>query len=386
MNMIFFLRDKFFSFLFILFFLHGILYFVFPNLMFEDSWIKYIKYIIVYLALVVFIKVNSFKEIILLFYVIFSLFMFVYLSHYRCFLDFNDVVKRLLAYLTPLLVVLISSEMKKKIKEKYINVIIYISIIVCFLEYFLFRNLILAFNFIESEGYYRSVSIFFNPNNAGIMFSFMIIYCINKLNEQKTRIKLILVLLCLFACVIFTSSKTPLVIIPMYYFIVYSFSVFKPMLFTYNKFLIVILSLFVLFGFLLMVLLFDFYSLFEVIPFRKISVETGVIRFQQIIDFINKLQNNFLFPNYNLSLNETYDNAYIQLWSDFGFFGFIIYLGYLFYFIVKNGSVPIRKFAYYVVFLISGYSLNIFYIWPTTYVFWYVLSVSENKHNRYVQE
>lgn len=111
---------------------------------------------------------------------------------------------------------------------------------------------------------------------------------------------------------------------------------------------------------------------------RSFSLNTGEIRQNQFFDFFSfNILDSFLAPNY-FNISQTYDIMYLQLWSDIGFIGIIIFFVLLLFIYLKRirfytNSAKVLFFL----LLFSGFSLSFLIIWPIGYIFWY-LAFSNN--------
>ena len=339
--------------------------------MYEESWIKLLKYFI--LASFFILEIGSIKMSRLITYVfmvcVFSL-LYVFSCSYS--LTFKDFAVKILPYAAPASIFLLFDGLRKCNWEKLIRVITYLSIITCFIEYFFFKHLIWYFNFMSTEGFYRAVSIFFNPNNAGVMFFLMFYYyCFVKMIKHgDISFENSLICILLMVCIIFTSSKTPLVLVPLSMILFICFKNFKLSRRWVSVFQRTIITLCVLAVLTIPIFLISDKSLFFI---REITIETGTQRFDQIIVFFDKLSKNFLYPNYNLPRGEIVDNTYIQLWIDFGFLGMLLFLACFLMPLIKKRRICLYGFTAILLLLISGLTLNVFYLLPTAYVFWYII-------------
>src|SRR5690606_37043538 len=78
-----------------------------------------------------------------------------------------------------------------------------------------FRGLFSRFDHSNTSGFVRIVSIFINPNNAGLLFSLAFVY-VYSYYDSPTFSRFILkaiFLLCIFLVIYLTGSKTPLVLL-----------------------------------------------------------------------------------------------------------------------------------------------------------------------------
>lgn len=364
--------------LIVLFFAHGILYYFFPTEFSNpESLLKKIKYILLILY-----AITNFRNIkvrkLAIFLVIAGFFYFLmYISH-SPLTYINEMFSRYLTYIAPLTLIFLNDSLKKnQISTSWIRSLLVLAIISGFLEFFVFRGIFAYLNF-EEASYVRIASIFLNPNNAGLMMFILLIYSFppGVYSMNKTLRYLVLVLATV-AVVILTGSRTALVLILLYplLYLIFTKAVFSNF-FTRNLLKVLFWSLLAV-----ILILFAYLNVYDTIistseSTRDINVNSWTERFDQLYDYQNKLSNEFLTPDYD-SFDITYDNAYLQVWSDFGFFGFVIFLFFLTRLFFSN-SYKGKKKTVLSLLLISGFSVNIFYIWPTAYVIWYFLLTKED--------
>jgi len=212
------------TFLIFLFFSHGLLYFFRPEDLHNlDSPIKWIKYLIVFVAIVVNIKSikrNRFYE-----FVVFSVLTILLLifSHSFSYLGGDLLLSRLLSYLAPFSVMLISDQIDKLNLKKTAIYVCIIAIVAAFYEYYFNRGMFKIYDYSTRGGFIRAVSIFINPNNASLFLTFAIIY-LNEVivvrNYKEFLLKWSLLFLNLFV-IILTSSKTPFFLLAIYFILVF---------------------------------------------------------------------------------------------------------------------------------------------------------------------
>lgn len=356
--------------LIIVFFTHGIIYFVFPDEIYNiDSPLKLIKYFICFV--IILLNVKKLTNIPPFILIVFLQFFLIFISHDFTLISTTEFLNRILVYLMPLTTVLISNGIAISSIKKTTIFIVLISVLSTFLEYFFFRGLFVRYDFSESGGFIRSASIYVNPNNAALVFTLFIIF-INERFRNFSYIKFVLIIL-LILCIILTGSKTPLFLLSLYAFVI-----FLSWLRKYETIGKYIPIMFLLLLILLIVILFFLSNqgIFSLNFFnsREFSLETGTIRIEQFNSFIDLVNlGNPYFPNYN-NFQQTYDLSILQIWSDFSLFGVFFFYGFCLYKLYSFFRRRDRlKFSILFVILISSFSLQVFYIWPIAYIFWFII-------------
>lgn len=365
--------------LIVIFFSHGVLYFIYPQDIYnEGSWIKLIKFVVLFLFLISNISSISKKNILRWLGATAGIFILMLMSHDIAQFMSGEGLKRFFLYVSPLLMIVITPIIDKYNYKKIPLHVIALGVLFAFIEYFYFNGIFTRFDHSENHGYIRIVSIFVNPNNAGLILSIGFIY-INDYFQTTNFIHFLKKLLFLSAIIIaifLTGSKTPLTILILYFILKLPYYFGK--LFKYNKFgnmkyiVLVVLMLPILLIIPNKVNL-DIFSYI-----RSFSLNTGEIRQNQFFDFFSfNILDSFLAPNY-FNISQTYDIMYLQLWSDIGFIGIIIFFVLLLFIYLKRirfytNSAKVLFFL----LLFSGFSLSFLIIWPIGYIFWY-LAFSNN--------
>lgn len=366
------MKEFFSRVLFVLFFVHGIIYYFFPlDLYNSESPLKLIKYGILFFFIII-----NFKDISnTLLFLIISLFLFFFLFTFHDFseVSYLSLFNRLIVYLAPLSIILVSRVLDKMRLKFEIYFIILTSVVTTFLEFFILRGIFANYNFSESEGFIRTASIFINPNNAGLVLTFALIYLFLMKFESKYYLEILRFIslgVILFAITL-TGSKTPFFLIAVFLIILIANNIDGKLIFSFRyKPAIVLIGM-------LSILVIFFYLTFDANnekDFREFSMETGNIRIEQITNFFKHLSiDNFISPDY-YRFGVTYDVSFLQIWSDLGLLGVIIFYSFLL-FILGNSIAKKKKEKLIVLMIIfaSSFSLNVFYLWPPAYIFWYFI-------------
>lgn len=368
-------------FIIVLFFVHGILMFSVGGSVQEISFVKYVKYILFFFFIAININVRGVLK--LWFPVIFFILYFLLYkcSSYSHNLSLTDFTTRYLNLFCPFFLVCIPVNIiPKNYLIKTINFIAFSSALFSFMEYILFRHIITSFNFIDQGGFYRCISFYINPNNAASIFSLLIIFYFHQIIRKGSNLYRIFIILLLGGAAVLTGSKTPILVLGSYFFIYTClYLYFKKSI---NKKFFKIFSCVAV---VLTIILFVFFYLADsgVYTFRKMHAITDDGRYSQLVEFISLLPKHFWAPNYTALDEVMYDNVYLQLWSDFSFVGLILIGGVIFYFLlVHYRKLSLSMLAFFMMWFLLGFSLNTFYIWPLSYIFWYMLFNMSTEHDK----
>lgn len=363
----------------LIFLCHGMLYFLFPDHLYDEgSWIKLIKFFVLGLFFVLNAFSISKKRILNYFLFSFGISLLLLGSHNPSDLMTMEGAKRLLLYISPLSMILFAPVIDKGWMRNVPIFTVVIGILSAFLEFFVFKGIFTRFNFSETAGFVRVVSIFVNPNNAGLIFSLGFIYIYDVLipkNLIQYLKKAILLFLLVFV-IFLTGSKTPLVILSLYLLLKMIIPSKLKELNENSTFNSKGYSLFfgLIIGSALLLSNLDLLDSSFLSSGRTFSFDTAYIRQTQWMDFFNfNYFDSFLSPNY-YELSKTYDIMYLQIWSDLGFIGFLVSLiifSFLYYYRIRKYNLS-AKITYFLL-IISGFSLSFLIIWPTAYIFWYLV-------------
>ncbi len=358
-----------------IFFLHGVLYYAYPFEIHDtDSSIKLIKYIII----IIFSTINIFnikiKKAFVFLIISTLLFLLMKISHSNT-LTMSSLLNRLFTYIFPLTIIFLKNIIQNlNLSKKHIIILLIITLSFAFLEFFFFSGIFAAYNF-EQLGFRRVVSIFINPNNAGLMIFVLLAYSNPFSNVSFKNLFLFIILSALsIVVIIFTGSRTPIFIGALFllFYIsqkaIISHKINKKNTVNFLKISFLCALIYIIYLFI------SPSDTNEISNTRDFKQDSWSERFEQIDIYVNKVRINFLSPDYE-TFSITYDNAYMQFWSDFSIIGIMCLLLILSYLIMKRQSIFKRSVI--LSLLIAGFSINIFYLWPTTYVIWYILLSNE---------
>lgn len=365
------MRRKINIILIILFVVQGVFSFSVGGSVYDISALKYLKYAILTFFIVINVDRCSIFKLPVIFSIILLYTYFYYISRDNATLNIQTFSVRFMNLLSPLFLILTSREfLTRRDINKVVNIVTFSSCIFCFVEYFLLKGVFVDFNFTENGGYYRCISFFIGPNNAATIFFYLFIYYFHSLGKgvNKTKILCVILLLCSIAL---TGSKTPLLLLLGY---VFSFSFFyivkykkiKSSFFRVFSFTVLMLGL--VWGVYIFLVTHGVYS-----PREFHSLESDG-RFSQILNFYDLVKMNPFFPSYNIFPSPTYDNLYIQIWSDFGLIGLLVFIfGIVWTLLYYYSKISISYAAFFVSWFLLGFTLNSLYAWPLSYIFYTIL-------------
>lgn len=357
--------------LIVLFIIQGVASFSIGGSVYQISILKYLKYIIFGVFIVLNLNRNSVLKLPIVFVVVLLYMYFYSISHANSSLDFQSFSLRFMNLISPLfLIILPSGFLYKRDIEKVINLVTLSSCVFCFFEYMFLKDVFIDFNFSDNGGYYRCISFFIGPNNAAAIFCYLFIYYINLLRNGINILKVICIML-LLSSMVLTGSKTSILLLLGYIFSYSFFYIIK-----YKKIKSYFLKLFVCICvlFILSWSVYVFLVSYEVYSPREFHSIENDGRFFQILDFHKLINDNFIFPTYNFFPSPTYDNLYIQIWSDFGLIGlFIFVLGIGWTLLYYYSGISIAYAAFFVSWFLLGFTLNSLYAWPLSYIFYSIL-------------
>ncbi len=331
----------------IIFFIHGILYFIYPEQIYDEtSSIKLIKYFLICFLIIIYLY-----EIQLLKIIIFTiLFILLVLIHYVS-LNFRYSITGFL-YIVPFIVMLlINGVIFKKSNFFFVAIVSYIFVsIFGYIEYF-------QETFSRNDTYltgYRISSILVNPNNLGVFLVFSTILILENLKKSIYSPILILNTLLLLY---FSFSKASIILFLIYLGVKYT-------------------KISLLFIFILYIFTINYIeNNYEILIFSLNA------RFEYNDLFLNILNQNIIAPFFN-SYQYT-DNVYLNLYGNFSIFIFIIFIIFnqilLMLLLLRNFF---KHILYLSLFLISGLSENFLYLSPLAYMYWgYVFWLLKYKLN-----
>ena len=364
------IKEKLVFILLFVFFTHGVLFYFYPSAMYESIWVKYVKYVVFMLYFIVTASnINALKLLI----VIFIMMSFVILSNIgHSYVSIDNSVS-LLNFYCPFLLLSNNYRLPFDMIKKLVVSIAWFAVIATFVEYNFLQDIMVFNNHLSNEGYYRVISIFFNPNGCGMLFVLFAVFLITFMRPLSFN-NVILVSLCAVV-IIMAGSKTAFFFGFLYCFIL----MFLKFILKRTISLKILTQLFIFFlgvVFLSFILTSPFLSdLFSIREYSSGTVET---RSERYTAFASMVGSDFWFPERNMpfATNElTADSSYLALWGDFGFIGLFVYFSVIILFLLYGKKISILKMTFVLALILTAASIRIFHIWPLSYVFFYVLGV-----------
>ncbi len=360
------IKSKLINILSIVFLTHGFLYFFFPQDIYNiTSPIRFIKYIVIFLImLLVLNEAKTYK-------------VFLYILTVVSLISINIIAVGknvdyilLVNYLIPLSIFFFHEGISKYLKKDKIAITVYaIMSIFSYIEFFLFLGMFPIF----ADSGYRVVSIFVNPNNLGLVTVILTSYILGK-KIIKSKLGVIAVFANSILIIILTGSRTSMIIFSIVIILYLLKSIFKLI----NKMQINLNG--ILFSCIVSVFLVFYSLIFQSIiqnAFQILIVNTRTLssvdfasgRINQYLYFLDNVAHNLMFPLLN---NVSYtDNLYLTIWGAFGLPMLIFFLFLNVYLLIK---ILFEKRAKYfillLIFLISGLAENFIYLWPVAYFYW----------------
>lgn len=369
------IREKFVFILLVIFFIHGCIYLFFPEQIYTSFWAKYIKYVVFVVYFVVTIKFINWEKFFLVMGIVFSFIMLAYLSH----ADVSQgAFQGHLNFFLPFFLLANGYEIPSKLIKKSIIIVAWIALFFSFIEYVFLKEFMIFNNHLDTEGFYRIISIFISSNGAALMFSFFVIYIVTYSKSLNFGL-LLLMLLCVIA-IIFTGSKSPLMLFVLFYGFKYSIPIFSHLKIKRKLFVQLFLCM-IIAGIIGCVLTSE--SLLELLSLRSYNLGTANVRLEEYAQFGEMLNQHFWAPEIDMvwgSNNITSDSTFLGLWGSFGFWGLILYLLLVIILLVLRRRVSIDKLSFVAAFLLSGFGMKLSFVWPFSYIFFYILAIKSMKH------
>jgi len=322
----------------LLFFLHGVLYFLYPEDLHNiSSVIKLIKYILIVLFALFFSLKVKFRKIFNS-----ALFFIVFLSFYMISNSF-EISEKLILFLIPFLFMyMFIAEFNHHLIIKLTVVIYLITSIFSYVEYFFLNGIFSRFGF--GDFGYRISSIYINPNNCGITMLFISIYM---LENSKNKIFNTIIYINTFLVVLLTISKTAMLLF-------FAYVLFK--FFRQGIFILIVIG-----------------SVLLLYVDTTIDVEVLLSSFRHRNEynslFLNLANENVFFPFLNFV--QYTDNIYLQVW---GYFGFLVATAFVIFNMLIMTVLFLKrdyvKLFTLILFILTGVTTNFLYTWPLSYMYW----------------
>ena len=371
-----------------LFFAHGLLYVFNPQDIYNaSSPIKLIKYVIILAFFILNVRKLNYSRLLILVLWFIGLFFFHYFSReIGLGVTPKSIALGLMGYSFPMLIIVLYPSLRKFNFIPIASWVLFIASIVGYVEFLFLRGLFEKF----SSAGYRVVSIFVNPNNAGIIFALMTYFVLEKMNFKSKRSQIIkaIVILNGAAIIFLTGSKTALAALTLFlglHFIKEMIKNTNELLLNVGKFFYVLS----LIGLSLIAVFEDrvvdkFSALSLGGDSREMSFNTGRIRLQSAIEFFDRVGDNFFYP-YRSSVMYI-DNMYLEMWGDFGLLILLLFLTfniYLFFRCLKTSAIFEASLLF--VILVLGLSTNFIYLWPIGYIYWFLALEIQSKKDKLIK-
>ena len=357
-------RDIFFiSPLFVLFMLHGLLYYVFPEQHYkigggEGGWLPYLKYLFLVIGLLALVHRNF--DLYTATWLILGCALMVSFFGLQFFWINEGNILLMQLQLTslgyffgPYLVRVFESQRRSR---WFIFAVVSISFVAIAREVAL-----VEFSSVYSRSGFRSIGPFVNPNNTGIVVS--IVSLIYTYYDRRLIPNLIIAVMCVLI-LIFSGSKTAMILYGIGIFLILSF---KGKIY-FSLFISLVLAFNVDF-------LEKFWRLFQL---REMSFASGNLRFEQFSTFLEKLGDASFFELlFGVSNHSLIDNAYLDMMAYGGVALVFIFLS------VQIVSVLIcimyrlnLMLLLHALFFVAMVTTNVPRLWPTGYMYWALVSIS----------
>ena len=369
------IREKFVFILLLIFFIHGCIYLFFPEQIYTSFWAKYIKYVVFVLYFIVTIKFINWEKFFLVMGIIFSFISLACLSH-------ADVPQAAfqghLNFFLPFVLLANEYEIPSKVMKKSVVIVTWVALFFSFVEYVFLKEFMIFNNHLNAEGFYRIISIFISSNGAALMFSLFVIYIVTYSKSLNLGLSL-LILLCVIA-IIFTGSKSPLMLFVLFYGFKYCIPIFLYLKIKRKLFVQLFLCMLIA-GIMGCVLTSE--SVLKLLSLRSYSLGTANVRLEEYVQFGEMVNQHFWAPEIDMiwgSSNITSDSTFLGLWGSFSFWGLILYLLLVVILLVLRSNVSVGKLSFVAAFLLSGFGMKLSFTWPFSYIFFYILAINSVEH------
>lgn len=349
--------------IFMVFIFHGILYFLYPEMHYTsgydgDSWVKYIKYLCLVLALP-FIVARRFRASDLEWFLV-GLLIFL-CSFLPALHGFQEPNLLLLQFQVPILAYFFAPFLLRFFdSERRVIALLYLVLFISFLSAFYeMVNGGIATAFVRSG--LRISGPFVNPNNTGIIVALVGTALHFRAVGQAQN--LLILVLCLIVIVL-TASKTAYFV----YALGLALSVRIGVKATFAGVFIII------FGFFSQ----EIVALFEAVDLREFSLSSGEIRLSHFALLLQSAGNgDFLDVMFGWANVSRVDNAYLDLFAFGGLISLLIFVAVQ----IFSAVIIIKKKQYILLcaliqLIAAMMTTNIPRLWPTAYIYWALVGVA----------
>ena len=165
-------KEKIIFLLIVVFFAHGFIYLFFPDKLYESFWGKYIKYVVFVFYFLLTLSYQNWAKFFYVSGIIFSFISLAFFSHAE--ISVTAIVAQLNFYL-PFFLLANNYEIPSRVIKKSVITVAWIAVFFSIVEYFFLKEFMIFNNHLNSEGYYRIISIYISSNGAALMFTLFII-------------------------------------------------------------------------------------------------------------------------------------------------------------------------------------------------------------------
>jgi hypothetical protein len=352
-----------------LFFAHGVLYFLFPfEVRNETSPIKAIKYLLLAVIVVLTLDVRSFSR-----WLVYMAAMVMLAGLYFLGVSETSLIN-IVQYGAPLSVLVYHRQLDGLQFRRIAWATLLLSSVLTYVEVMVLGGIYRAY---MVEGFYRASSIFVSPNVLSPMVA-LLTYLVLDLRTTTLRqnVTALLLVANLFAVTVLSGSKTGLaaagLVVAAYLLRIDVPTRIRAGLLT--SLLVAMAALAHALGIISLDPLIALIPGQETgKPTREWSLETGYIRLREYAVF---MQLAVRWPFHPWFRDYMYvDNLYLHIWGSFGLF---VVLGFITFNMVLlfRCAVQRRYEAGFVLllFLMMGGSTNFVYLWPLAYIYWYLVA------------
>lgn len=374
-------KSNLINFLVLLFLTHGFLFFLYPQDIYNiNSPIRYIKYIIIILLLVIVLNESKTFKIINYLLVSISLMLINIIA-----VGTNFSLISFMNHIVPLSVFFFYDGISKHINTYKIAITTYVIMTFFgYFEYFFLHGLFARF----ADSGYRIVSIYINPNNLGLVIVLLTVYILGK--KIINKLGMVLIFLNSLMLIFLSGSRNSMLVV----FIIATLYTMGFVANIIKKMKIKITSIiFAGVGCALFVAFLAIFSGILNIALQSLLLKTRSLtntdlfsgRLNQYARFLDNASESVIFP-YQRILAYT-DNLYFHIWGTFGLLILAVFLILNLYLLIKTVFENKKQhFMLLLVFLLSGVAENIIYLWPLAYFYWYLVGGILKKDSTTMEE
>jgi len=332
----------------------------------EETWVKYIKYLLV-VGFVAFNWRSITQERVLFFIFLTSFFLFIQ-GVRVCYTGESPEASLFLNFYIALTLVLVSpSAVRRDDYDFLIPTSFLVVVCVALLEFFCLRDRIATNDFQGVYGYYRVGSCFMSPNTCGgVMNLFSVFF----LRQIRRGVSVSLQLLCLGLAgvvVVMTGSRMALMVFALCVIpcTLWMLRHVKCIVFIYGLCAIAVVAILLYIG-----------GDGNGLPINRSDADiSSDWRASQLVNWFDALKKDLLFPTSEEGFRA--DCGWIQLYYDFGLFGFLFVVFLFAFVLVASKCFWIRLFV--VMFVAFTVTQVTTYLNPYIYVFVWICSMSARK-------